>query len=279
MRTSLIYLLSLGILLIGTSFASAQTDEDRAAVKKAGMNYIEAFYEGDTAKLKQAVRPTFVKFGFWKDENTGKFSDPIPMSFERAVSYVEDVKAKKNFAKPGSPKKLAIIDMTGKIASARVDAWWGMDYILLSKVDGKWLIDEVIWEGPTVDPNESEDDRMAVKRAALNYVEGFYEGDSSKLKASLKPTMFKFGYGYDKKAGKFRDGGQMKYEQAIAYADRVKERKMFPKPGTVKKVEVLGVMNMVALARVEAWWGVDYMLLARNGDKWMIEQVLWAGLP
>jgi hypothetical protein len=37
--------------------------------------------------------------------------------------------------------------------------------------------------------------------------------------------------------------------------------------------------NTIASAKVTAWWGIDYVLLSKQGDKWIIEQVLWEGPP
>ena len=46
-----------------------------------------------------------------------------------------------------------------------------------------------------------------------------------------------------------------------------------------KKVEILDIGNSIASAKVSAWWGIDYILLAKQGDQWMIEQLLWEGPP
>ena len=43
------------------------------------------------------------------------------------------------------------------------------------------------------------------------------------------------------------------------------------------KIEVFNIMNSIAVAKVTAWWGVDFILLAKQNDQWMIEQVLWEG--
>ena len=69
----------------------------------------------------------------------------------------------------------------------------------------------------------------------------------------------------------------MTYRQALDYAKSVLLEKDFAKPDAPKKVEVLDIQNTIASAKVTAWWGVDYILLSRQGDKWMIEQVLWEG--
>ena len=123
----------------------------------------------------------------------------------------------------------------------------------------------------------AQDAKSRVERACLDYIEGFYEGDTTKLIRSLKPALFKFGYWKNDKTGSYGPDGQMTYRQALDYAKRVMEKKNFAKADAPKKVEVLDIMNAIAAAKVTAWWGTDYILLAKNGDQWIIEQVLWDG--
>lgn len=116
-----------------------------------------------------------------------------------------------------------------------------------------------------------------IEKACLDYIEGFYEGDTSKLIRCLKPSLYKFGYWKNDKTGQYDADGHMTWRQAIDYAKRVWEKKSFAKPGAPKKVEILNIMNAIAAAKVTAWWGTDYMLLSKQNDQWMIEQVLWEG--
>ncbi|MEZ5425148.1 MAG: nuclear transport factor 2 family protein [Pyrinomonadaceae bacterium] len=273
-----INLLAIIFLFLGSaSWALAETDSE--AVEKASLNYIEGFYEGDAEKLSASLDPSLNKFGFWKKKGSDHYENDGFMTFEQALDFARNVKEKKSFAKPDAPKKVELLDVLDKIAITKVTAWWGVDYILLAKNDGKWMIRQVLWEGPDQTASPTEADRRGAEKAGLGYVEGFYEGDSQKLKNSLRPTLFKYGYGYNRQTGQYREGGRMTYEQALAFADRVKETKQFPKPDAPQKVEVLDVLNHIAAVKVTAWWGVDYMLLSRDADKWMIEQVLWAGVP
>ena len=39
-------------------------------------------------------------------------------------------------------------------------------------------------------------EKEKIEKACLNYIEGFYEGDTTKLIAALKPSLFKYGYEY-----------------------------------------------------------------------------------
>ena len=123
----------------------------------------------------------------------------------------------------------------------------------------------------------AQTEKEKIERACLDYLEGFYEGDSAKLIRSLKPSLYKFGYWENKKSGKYEPEGKMTFRDAIDYAKRVFEKKNFAKAGAPKKIEILDIMNSIAAAKVTAWWGSDYILLAKQDDKWMIDQVLWEG--
>lgn len=267
------------LVFVFSSVAFATPTIDREAIRKTAMNYIEGFYEGDAGKLKSVLKPDLRKFGFWKGEKSPEYRSAGQMTYAEALKFAEDVKnGKRDAAKPDAPKLVEILDSTDKIAIVKVAAYWGVDYMLLAKNDDKWMVSQILWEGPSITAEPTDADKAGVERAGLNYVEGFYEGDASKLEAAFDPKMYKFGYGFDRKKGDYYDGGQMTYEKALAYANNVKAEKKFPKPGTVREVEVLGVMNKIGAIKITAWWGVDYMLVSKRDDGWKIEQVLWASL-
>ncbi len=123
----------------------------------------------------------------------------------------------------------------------------------------------------------AQDTKQQIERACLDYIEGFYEGDTMKLARALKPSLYKFGYWKNKQTGNYDPDGQMTYRQAMDYAKKVFDKKSFPKADAPKKVELLDVMNTIAAAKVTAWWGIDYILLAKQDGAWRIEQVLWEG--
>ena len=135
----------LATLCIVTNFLVAQ---DKESVEKACLNYIEGFYEGDTTKLIAALKPTLYKIGFWKNKTSGAYDFDGQMTYRQALDYAKNVSAKKSFAKADAPKKVVVLDIMKTTAAAKVTAWWGIDYILLSKQHGKWMIEEVLWEGP-----------------------------------------------------------------------------------------------------------------------------------
>jgi hypothetical protein len=45
-----------------------------------------------------------------------------------------------------APKRVTIYEVLDQTASARLEAWWGIDYVHLAKFDGRWMIVNVLWQ-------------------------------------------------------------------------------------------------------------------------------------
>ncbi|HMG69702.1 MAG TPA: nuclear transport factor 2 family protein [Gemmatimonadaceae bacterium] len=143
-----IRLLAAACLLLAAANTHAQVTPavEREAVRRAVLDYVEGFYEGDTAKLTRALRPDLSKYGFWRD-STGKY-DGERMTFAEAIAYGKKVKAQNRPVKASWPKDVVIFEVQDQTASAKVTAWWGTDYLLLGRFEGKWMITDVLWQGP-----------------------------------------------------------------------------------------------------------------------------------
>ena len=144
MRTSIFIILCLFLF----NQIIAQTQKDWVGVNKACNNYIEGFYEGDTLKLINCLKPSLNKLGFWKNNKTGEYENAGYMSYRQAIDYAKDVAKDETFAKADAPKEIDVLEIKNNIAAAKVIAWWGIDFILLSKNGEKWMIEQVLWEGP-----------------------------------------------------------------------------------------------------------------------------------
>ena len=139
------------LLLAAPQRASAQAPAERAAVERAGLDYLEGFYEGDTAKLVRALRPDLDKRGFERNRDTGAYTDDR-MTYAQAIAYAKSVKARNRPPNPAWPKKVEVLDVLDQTAVAKVTAWWGTDYVLLAKFDGRWMITQVLWQTPVPAP-------------------------------------------------------------------------------------------------------------------------------
>lgn len=141
-----VVLLILSLALVGQLHAQQATEEEK--VKAACTDYIEGFYEGDESKLKRSVSPNLLKFGYMKQRGKETFASAGQMTFEEALGYARSVKQNQRFPKADAPRDVEIYEVSDQIAAAKVTAWWGFDYILLAKKEGKWMIEQVLWQGP-----------------------------------------------------------------------------------------------------------------------------------
>ncbi|HYD52293.1 MAG TPA: nuclear transport factor 2 family protein [Gemmatimonadaceae bacterium] len=123
----------------------------------------------------------------------------------------------------------------------------------------------------------ADPDREAVRRAVLDYMEGFYEGDSTKLVRSVRPEVYK--YGFSRQPDSTYRGMQMQWPQFHAFANRVKASGRTAPATAPREIVLFEVSDQTASAKLTAWWGIDYLLLARYGGRWMITHVLWQSPP
>lgn len=141
-------LIILSLFITLSSFGFSQTTKDKAAIEVTLNNYIDGFYKGDVDKLKSALKPRLNKFGYLKDKETGSYKYYQHMSYKQALAFAQKMKDEGTTRDETEIRNVEVLDIGNHIASAKVTAVWGVDYMTLSKDNGKWLIEQVIWEGP-----------------------------------------------------------------------------------------------------------------------------------
>lgn len=150
-RTVCLALIGLSVVgaapLRGQSKSSSATSEDREAVRRAVLDYVEGFYEGDSVKLARSVRPEIYKYGFWRQRDSTRYAGE-QMKYQAFFDYARRVKQNNRPAPSTAPKTVEIYDVQNQSASAKLTAFWGTDYLLLGKYDGRWMISSVLWQSP-----------------------------------------------------------------------------------------------------------------------------------
>lgn len=142
-------LFSLCLLLYTGPFGAlqGQTAADSTAVRQAMLDYVEALYQVDSARIYAGVHPELVKRGFWRPADEDSYKDMSPMTFEQLVSLAARWNAKDRLP-ADAPKKVEILDIQDKTASGKLTAHWGTDYFHLAKFDDGWKIVNVLWQSP-----------------------------------------------------------------------------------------------------------------------------------
>jgi hypothetical protein len=146
-RLSRLVLVVLASLVSTASAASAQAIPDREGVRRAVLDYVEGFYEGDTAKLVRSVHPDVQKYGFWIPRDSTRYAGE-PMPWPEFLAFARRVRDRNQQAPANAPKDIVIYDVQDQTASAKLAAWWGTDYLLLARHDGRWVIRMVLWQSP-----------------------------------------------------------------------------------------------------------------------------------
>jgi len=113
---------------------------DSAGVRAAVLDYVEGFYDADTARLVRSVSPSVVKYGYWRARGaTDYVGEPM--------TYAQITRKGRPLGRPGAPKAIVLLDVQDQTAAAKLTAWWGTDYLLLAREQGRWVIRAVIWQG------------------------------------------------------------------------------------------------------------------------------------
>jgi hypothetical protein len=124
--------------------AGAQTAADSGAIRATALDYAEGWYEGNADRMARALHPELVKRIVVRDTATGK-SMVQGMGASVLVNSTRHGYGKET-PKERQQKEVSILDIFGNAASAKaVMADW-VDYMQLSKVDGRWVIVNVLWE-------------------------------------------------------------------------------------------------------------------------------------
>lgn len=132
---------------LGAPCLAAQVPADREAVRAAVLDYVEGFYEGDTTRLVRSVWREVRKYGYHRRAADAPYGGSA-MPFPEFMSYANGIKAGRSRTPPNPPKEIQIFDVQDQTASAKLTAWWGTDYLLLAKQDGRWMITHVLWQSP-----------------------------------------------------------------------------------------------------------------------------------
>lgn len=123
---------------------------------------------------------------------------------------------------------------------------------------------------------QTDADREAIKRTALNYAEGWYEGNADKMESALHPDLAK-------RIARTNDKGQTRLDQmsamALVQGTRGGFGKQTPKDQQQKDVTVYDVTGGAAIVKLEMRDWVDYMHIAKSNGKWVIVNVLWEMKP
>lgn len=116
-------------------------DEDRA-VKAAVLDYIEGFYTGDAERMKRSIHPNLAKR---TPEQWGETDVLRAVTLEQLAVAAPRFSAS-NESGPEAIREVTILDRSEKTATVKTVTIDFVDYIHLAKLNGRWVVVNVLWE-------------------------------------------------------------------------------------------------------------------------------------
>jgi len=121
------------------------------------------------------------------------------------------------------------------------------------------------------------DERAEIKKTALDYIDGWYEGDATRMARALHPELAKRIMRVDAKTG------EAWLEQmgatTLIHGTAAGRGTGAPKEKRQDDVQVLDVFGPVASVRITAGEWIDYLHMAKWKGHWVIVNVLWQMKP
>ena len=255
------------------------SDFEKEAIKQTALDYIDGAHAGNAMRMERAIHPELTKVTFTKLPQTGK-------TIIRKVGssrLIELIRA--NVAPLEEDKRdiqVAIFAVKEGLAAVRAVSAMFYDYLLMAKIDKKWKIINVLWisnpknSGSTGKNTDLQNEKGAIKKAALDYIDGSFSGDALRMERALHPELMKVRPVKLPKTGKImldKMGAEMLIEGTRAKLGLLDEDKRNI------TVNILDVMKDIAMVEVLSTMYYDYLQMAKIDGQWRIINVLWKMNP
>lgn len=120
---------------------------------------------------------------------------------------------------------------------------------------------------------QTKDDSLSIKQTAMNYIEGFYEGNVERMEKALHPELAKRVIRTDPQSGRQR----LDQMSALTLLNITKAGggKSIPQDQRIFEFRILDITGNIASVRTVAKGFFDYIHMAKWNGEWKIVNVLW----
>jgi hypothetical protein len=124
----------------------------------------------------------------------------------------------------------------------------------------------------------SQQDRQKIVNVALDYIDGFYEGNAERMTRAIHPDVAKRIISVDPSTGKqyLRSTSAQRLVEATASG---MGKQIAQQYGKRSDVTILDTFGDIACVRVDAITWVDYLQVGKVDGEWKVINVLWAWRP
>jgi len=138
-----VFLVLMLIISAVPSFAqTAASPEDLAAIKVTALDYAQSWYTGDADRMEKALSPDLAKRIVRTRDGHSRIDQMGAMALVQGVRAGYGTKTPKD----QQLADVTVLDVFGNVASVKCVMSGWVDYMHIGKVDGRWVIINVLWE-------------------------------------------------------------------------------------------------------------------------------------
>lgn len=140
------------VLLVSAAVADpapAQSPADTAGIRTEALDYIDGWYQADGARMERALHPELAK----RNVKTDPVTSQSRLSQMSAMTLVRGTYGGGGSGIPSAERRndIRILDIFAGVAAVRVTAATWIDYMHLARVNGRWVIINMLWEDNPTD--------------------------------------------------------------------------------------------------------------------------------
>ena len=130
------------VLVVATGTGTPKSELE--AIKKTALDYGQGWYEGNAERMERALHPDLAKRVLVPDPRTGKGK----IDHISAMGLVQAVRKGGGTRTPSEARRtdVTVLDVYGNAASVKMEMHDWIDYLHMSKMGGRWVIVNVLWE-------------------------------------------------------------------------------------------------------------------------------------
>jgi hypothetical protein len=123
---------------------------------------------------------------------------------------------------------------------------------------------------------QTASDSVAIRATALDYIEGWYEGNGERMERAVHPDLAKRIVNTNE-----RGRSVLGHQSAMTLVQNTRRggRNETPPEQQRKDVRILDIFGNTASVRVDAGTWIDYLHVVKWNGRWMIINVLWENRP
>lgn len=264
------------------------------AVTEVALDYIEGAFTADAGRMARALHPELTKVMLGKIPDTGRSF----LQSMGATRLVEVVRAMDPLDENEWGVDVQVLEVGHGMAVVRIASSRFIDHLQMAKVGDEWKIVNVLWiPAPTPEetatttyhpaasselaeplplPDVGTATHAAVVETAMNYIDGAYEGNASRMAEALHAELTKVRPAVHRTTGQpFLDyaGYSLMVEWTRTGAGAV--------PEDERDIEtiVFDIGDDLAVVKVNSARYIDHLQLARVDGEWKIVNVIWVPNP